>query len=58
METTFFNVLMDTAFSSIDERFQNLGEVKDKFGVLLNFPNIKRRRGSKILSNLEHCSDP
>uniref|UniRef100_A0A3Q3XB18 Mgat4 family member C n=1 Tax=Mola mola TaxID=94237 RepID=A0A3Q3XB18_MOLML len=41
----FFNVLVDTAISSIDERLQNLGEVKDKFGVLLNFPNIKKRRG-------------
>ncbi|CAK6983642.1 Uncharacterized protein FKW44_014134%2C partial, partial [Scomber scombrus] len=27
METTFFNVIVDTAISSLDERFQNLGEL-------------------------------
>ena len=42
METTFFNVLKDTAISSTNERFHNLGEVKDKLGVFLMFPNIKK----------------
>ncbi|KAL3978284.1 cytochrome c oxidase subunit 5b [Sarotherodon galilaeus] len=42
METTFFNVVVDTAISSLDERFQNLGEVNDKFGVLLNFHNLQK----------------
>eukprot|EP00096_Caligus_rogercresseyi_P010342 TRINITY_DN3731_c0_g1_i2.p1 TRINITY_DN3731_c0_g1~~TRINITY_DN3731_c0_g1_i2.p1 ORF type:complete len:181 (-),score=1.11 TRINITY_DN3731_c0_g1_i2:353-895(-) len=40
METTFFNMVMDTAISSLDERFQNLGEVNRIFGVLLDFPNL------------------
>ena len=40
MESMFINVLVDTAISSIDERFQNLGEVKDKFGM---YPSIKKR---------------
>ena len=42
METTFFNVVVDTVVSSLDEKFQNLGEVKDKFGVLLHFPNAAK----------------
>ena len=33
----------------VDERFQNLGEVNDKFGVLLNFPNMSKEE------LLEHC---
>lgn len=42
MEATFFNVVVDTALSSLDERFQTLGEVNGKFGVLLNFPNMSK----------------
>lgn len=49
METTFFNVVVDTAISSFVERFQNLGEVNDKFGMLLNFPNIQKEE------LLQHC---
>ncbi|KAL0194560.1 hypothetical protein M9458_008132, partial [Cirrhinus mrigala] len=41
LETTFFNVVVDTAISSLDERFQNLGEVNNMFGVLLDFPNLE-----------------
>lgn len=40
---------MDTALSSLDERFQTLGDVNDKFGVLLNFPNMSKEE------LLEHC---
>ncbi len=42
METTFFYVVVDTVLSSLDERFQTLGEVNDKFGALLNFPNVSK----------------
>ncbi|XP_036004551.1 zinc finger MYM-type protein 1 [Fundulus heteroclitus] len=43
METTFFNVVMDAAISSLDERFQNLGDVNNLFGVLLDFPNLAEK---------------
>ncbi len=62
METTFFNVLVDTAISSTDERFQNLGEVKNTFGVLLNFPNMKKEELLKhcqtLSTALTHDSQP
>jgi len=31
----------DTVISSLDERFQNLGEGNNTFGVLLDFPNLE-----------------
>lgn len=40
METTFFNVVVDTAVSSLDERFQSLKNVNKTFTVLLEFPNL------------------
>lgn len=49
MENTVFYVVVDTALSSLDERFQTLGEVNGKFGVLLNFPNMSKQE------LLEHC---
>ncbi|GAA6083151.1 zinc finger MYM-type protein 1-like [Tachysurus ichikawai] len=49
LETSFFNVVVDTALSSLDTRSQTLGEVNDKFGVLLNFPNMSKEE------LLEHC---
>ncbi|XP_059182372.1 uncharacterized protein LOC131961119 [Centropristis striata] len=62
METTFFYVVVDTATSSLDERFQNLGEVNDKFGVLLNFHNLQKEellQQCKTLSTtLTHDSQP
>ncbi|XP_039469422.1 uncharacterized protein LOC120440633 [Oreochromis aureus] len=53
-----FNVVVDTAISSLDERFQNLGEVNDKFGVLLNFHNLQKRRAATAVPNTEYYSDP
>jgi len=44
LETNFLNVVVDT-----NQRFQTLGEVNDKFGVLLNFPNMSKEE------LLEHC---
>ncbi len=37
-----FYVVVDTALSSLDERFQTLEEVNGKFGALLNFPNMSK----------------
>ena len=36
LETAFFNVVVDTTIGSLKDRFETLGEVRDKFGVLLN----------------------
>lgn len=52
METTFFNVVVDTALASLDERFQSLGEVNDKFGVLLNYLKMKEEEILKHCQNL------
>ena len=51
LETTFFNVVVDTALSSLNERFQNMADVNDKFGVLLNFPNMSKEE------QLQHCEN-
>ena len=45
---------------SIDERLHNLGEVKDKFGMPLNFPNIEKeellKRCQTLSTALTHDS--
>ncbi|XP_036391745.1 uncharacterized protein LOC118782475 [Megalops cyprinoides] len=62
MKTTFFNVVVDTAISSLDERFKNLGEVNNKFGVLLNFPNLEEedllQQCQTLSAALTHESQP
>ncbi|KAI2646977.1 Zinc finger MYM-type protein 1 [Labeo rohita] len=62
METTFFNVVVDTAISSLDERFQNLGEVNNTFGVLLDFPNLEEedllQKCQTLSTALTHDSQP
>ncbi|KAJ8352071.1 hypothetical protein SKAU_G00235470 [Synaphobranchus kaupii] len=40
LETTFFNVVVDSAIASLDDQFETLGQVKSKFGVLQNFPTL------------------
>ncbi|XP_034544579.1 zinc finger MYM-type protein 1-like [Notolabrus celidotus] len=40
LEATFFNVVVDTAIGSLKDRFETLGEVRDRFGVLLNFQKL------------------
>lgn len=40
LETTFFNVVVDSAIASLDDRFESFGQVKSKFGVLQNFPTL------------------
>uniref|UniRef100_A0A0K2UJK2 Zinc finger MYMtype protein 1like [Oreochromis niloticus] n=1 Tax=Lepeophtheirus salmonis TaxID=72036 RepID=A0A0K2UJK2_LEPSM len=42
IETTFFNVVVDTAISSLDDRFQSLAEVNNAFAVLHEFANLGR----------------
>ncbi|XP_030225015.1 zinc finger MYM-type protein 1-like [Gadus morhua] len=40
LEISFFNVIVDASVTSLQERFKLLGDVQDKFGVLINFPNL------------------
>lgn len=40
LETAFFNVVVDCGIQSLEDRFKSLGEVRDKFGVLLNFHHL------------------
>lgn len=40
LETKFFNVVIDTAIESLKDRFETLGDVSAKFGVLLNFQKL------------------
>ncbi|KAK0151933.1 hypothetical protein N1851_006703 [Merluccius polli] len=39
----FFNVVVDCAIQSLDDRFQPLGDVKDKFSVLLNHLTLSNK---------------
>ena len=43
--------MVDTALSSLNERFQNIAEVNGKFGVLLNFPNMTK------VEQLQYCEN-
>ncbi|KAJ3590260.1 hypothetical protein NHX12_008214 [Muraenolepis orangiensis] len=40
LEVTFFNVVVDAALNPLEERFDTMQNVKDNFGVLLNFNNV------------------
>ncbi|XP_034058243.1 zinc finger MYM-type protein 1-like [Gymnodraco acuticeps] len=42
LETTFFNVVVDTTIESLKDRFETLGEVRARFGVLLNLKKLDR----------------
>ena len=41
LDVTFFNAVVDCGIQSLEDRFQSLGEVNDKFGVLLNFSDLE-----------------
>ncbi|XP_066959002.1 uncharacterized protein [Macrobrachium rosenbergii] len=49
---TFFNVVVDTAIESLTDRFKTLGEVRDRFGVLLNFQKLDDQALSNQCDNL------
>ncbi|CAB4065831.1 SMAD6 [Lepeophtheirus salmonis] len=42
MKLYFFNVVADTALSSLDEIFQGLGEVNNTFALLHEYTNLRR----------------
>lgn len=40
LEVEFFNAVVDSALVSLEERFETLNHVKNKFGILLNFSKV------------------
>ncbi|XP_057214502.1 zinc finger MYM-type protein 1-like isoform X2 [Triplophysa rosa] len=40
MEVSFFNVVVDCAIQTLEDRFSSMGKVRDNFGVLNNFQNL------------------
>ncbi|KAG7165066.1 putative hAT family C-terminal dimerization region-containing protein 25 [Homarus americanus] len=40
LEVSFVNTVVDSAITSLNERFQSLGEVRDKFRVLFHFKEL------------------
>lgn len=51
---TFFNVVVDLAFTSLDDQFETLGQVKSKFGVLQNFSTLDDEALKKQCEELEN----
>ena len=52
LKATFFNVVADTDIESLTDRFETLGEVRDRFGVLLNFQKLDDQALSNQCDNL------
>lgn len=40
LEVTFFNCVVDSALMSLQERFETMNQVKEKYGVLLDFSKV------------------
>ncbi|XP_023696748.2 52 kDa repressor of the inhibitor of the protein kinase-like isoform X1 [Paramormyrops kingsleyae] len=40
LEVNFFNMVVDSAIFAVKERFQTLGDVENKFGILSNFQSL------------------
>lgn len=54
----FFNVVVDVSIAPLQERFQTLGEVEEKFGPLVNFPDLlsdELTKQCETLSNTLSC---
>lgn len=43
LEVSFFNAVVDCSIQSLEDRFKSLSEVKENFGVLLNFRELDRK---------------
>uniref|UniRef100_A0A3Q1EGE4 TTF-type domain-containing protein n=1 Tax=Acanthochromis polyacanthus TaxID=80966 RepID=A0A3Q1EGE4_9TELE len=48
LETTFFNVIVDSAITTLSDRFETLGRVESKFGVLQNFSALDEENTLRI----------
>ncbi|GAA6098845.1 uncharacterized protein LOC113098882, partial [Tachysurus ichikawai] len=54
LEVNFFNIVVDSAVTSMDERFQTLNQVKTKYGVLLNFSTASQMSSESLKA---HCME-
>lgn len=54
LEVTFFNSVVDSALVSLEERFETLSQVKDRFGVLLGFSKIQEMSKDDLP---KHCTE-
>ncbi|KAK0137692.1 Zinc finger MYM-type protein 1 [Merluccius polli] len=54
LEISFFNVIVDASVTSLQERFKLLSDVHDKFGVLVNFPNLLEEDVAKECETLSN----
>lgn len=60
LEVSFFNVVVSCGIQSSEDRFQSLGQVRDNFGVLLNFSGLDAqtlRDQCKMLENRLTCGE-
>lgn len=50
----FFNTVVDVALHSLEERFHTVENVRDTFGILLNFNDVATMSRGTIK---KHCED-
>lgn len=54
LEVTFFNCVVDSALMSLQERFETMNQVKEKYGVLLDFSKVN---GMSKEDLKRHCNE-
>ena len=52
LDVSFFNSVVGTALMSLQERFQTMSQVKDRFGVLLEISKVKEMSKEDLLKNI------
>lgn len=60
LEVSFFNAVVDCSILSLEDRFKSLSEVKENFGVLLNFRELDqkvRRKQCELLGEKLSCGE-
>lgn len=55
LEMNFFNIVVDAAVTSMQERFETLNQVEEKYGILLNFSHDFRMSDEDDSQLLENC---
>lgn len=48
LEVNFFNIVVDSALTTMDERFETLKQVKTKYEVLLNLSNASQMSSESL----------
>ncbi|XP_048870709.1 zinc finger MYM-type protein 1-like isoform X11 [Brienomyrus brachyistius] len=55
LEANFFNMVVDSAIFAVKERFQTLGDVEKKFGILSNFQSLPHQEMIEQAEALGHA---